>query len=68
MRVESVEPGFLLSYCVRDLQSICGDELRELLQTLDEPNLPAELLAENSDNREIPHEDILLFVPQIYCC
>lgn len=35
---------FLLADCVGDLQPVGGDDLRELLQTLDEANLPAELV------------------------
>lgn len=41
---EGSEPGFLLADCVGDLQPVGGDDLRELLQTLDEANLPAELV------------------------
>lgn len=35
----------LLADGVRDLQLVCGDELGQLLQTLNEADLPAELIA-----------------------
>ena len=41
-RISSMQ--FLPAYGVRYLQPLCGDELWQLLQTLDEPDLPAELL------------------------
>lgn len=53
--------GALLANGVRDLQSIHGDEAGELLQTLDEADLPAELLTVDRRSTEPSHK-------QTYCC
>lgn len=59
LRPSSVQLLIKLSDGVGDLQPVCGDELRELLQTLDEPNLPAELLTDEG----FDHSDESFDVP-----